>query len=210
MARHTESVCRLCRQDGIKLFLKGDRCFTERCAIERRQYGPGQHGQSRRRKQSEYGQQLREKQKAKRLYGLLEQQFRITFERAERMKGVTGDNLLSLLERRLDNVVYRSGLGRSRKESRQLVCHGHILVNGRRVDIPSYFVKAGDQVAVAEASQKNTQVTESIEGVDRRGGVPDWLQVERNTLLAQVVALPTAAHVTMPIASQLIVELYSK
>ncbi len=210
MARHTESVCRLCRREGIKLFLKGDRCFTDKCAIERRQYGPGQHGQRRRQKQTEYGLQLREKQKVKRMYGVLEKQFRITFARADRMKGVTGENLLQLLERRLDNVVYRMGIGRSRQEARQLVMHGHVSVNGRRVTIPTYTVKQNEEVAVHSGSSKVARILESIEGVERRGGIPEWLQFDPKTMKGQVVALPDRSSVTMPIQEQLIVELYSK
>lgn len=211
MARHTKSVCRLCRREGLKLFLKGDRCFTEKCAFERREYAPGQHGQARAKKQTEYGHQLREKQKVKRIYGLLERQFRITFERAERMRGVTGQNLLQLLERRLDNVVYRAGLARSRKEARLLVLHGHVAVNTKRVNIPSFVVKAEDVVSVHEASKKLAKVADSLEGVDRRGGVPDWLVSNKGDLAATVASLPTRQHLSgMPINEQLVVELYSK
>ncbi|MBI2343345.1 MAG: 30S ribosomal protein S4 [Deltaproteobacteria bacterium] len=210
MARYSEAVCRFCRREGIKLFLKGDRCLTEKCAIERRQYGPGQHGQGRRQKQTEYGMQLREKQKVKRMYGLTEQQFRITFERAERMKGITGENLLQLLERRLDNTAYRCGIGRSRKEVRQLVMHGHVRVNGHRVSIPSYTVRQGDEITVDPKSEKLACIAESVEGVERRGGIPDWLHFEKMALRAQVTALPERQHLTMPMNEQLIVELYSK
>jgi small subunit ribosomal protein S4 len=210
MARHTGSVCRQCRREGIKLFLKGDRCLTEKCAIERRPYGPGQHGQGRRQRQTEYGLQLREKQKVKRMYGLTERQFRITFARADRMRGITGENLLQLLERRLDNTAYRCGIGRSRKEVRQLVRHGHISVNGKAVTIPSFTVKSGDEISVMTNSQKVARIIESIEGVDRRGGIPDWLAFEKTQLKAKVVATPERQHITMPIQEQLIVELYSK
>lgn len=210
MARHTESVCRLCRREGIKLFLKGDRCLTEKCAFERREYGPGQHGQRRRQKQTEYGVQLREKQKIKRMYGLVERQFRIFFERASIMRGVTGNNLLQLLERRLDNVSYRCGIGRSRKEARQLVMHGHVCVNGKLVTIPSYVVGEGDEVTVHEPSKLNASIVESVEGVDRRGGIPDWLQFDKKALAGRVVALPDRQAITMPIQEQLVVELYSK
>ncbi|MBI2346128.1 MAG: 30S ribosomal protein S4 [Deltaproteobacteria bacterium] len=209
MARHVESVCRLCRREGMKLFLKGDRCFTEKCAFERREYAPGQHGQVRR-KLSEYGTQLREKQKVRRLYGLMEQQFRRCFALAERMRGVTGENLLQVLERRLDNTVYRLGFARSRKEARQLVRHGHFAVNGRKVNIPSFLVKAGDQIHVRETSAKIARMTESVEGVDRRGGVPEWLILEKEKLTGRVSALPAREHLTLPIQEQLIVELYSK
>lgn len=209
MARHTASVCRLCRREGIKLFLKGDRCFTEKCAVERRQYAPGQHGQVRR-KLSEYGVQLREKQKLKRIYGVLERQFRRYFGLAERMKGIAGENLLQLLERRLDNVVYRVGFARSRNEARQLVRHAHFTVNGRKVTIPSYLVRTGDVVALAEASGKVARIGESLEGVERRGGIPDWLQVEKERSTGRVMTLPSRAHLTLPIQEQLVVELYSK
>lgn len=210
MARHIESVCRQCRREGLKLFLKGDRCLTEKCAIERREYAPGQHGQRRRQKQTEYGMQLRAKQKIKRLYGLVERQFRIFFERAERMRGITGNNLLQLLERRLDNVVYRCGVGRSRKEARQLVLHGHVCINGKRVTIPSYVVAEGDDIAVHEGSKTNVSIVESVEGVERRGGVPDWLQFDKKALTGRVAILPDRQAVTMPVQEQLVVELYSK
>ncbi len=210
MARHTASVCRLCRREGMKLFLKGDRCLTEKCAIERRQYAPGQHGQRRRQKQTEYGVQLREKQKIKRMYGLLEKQFRIFFQRAERLRGITGNNLLQLLERRLDNVVYRCGIGRSRKEARQLVRHGHICVNGERVTIPSYIVKEAEEISVHETSKTSTSILESVEGVERRGATPDWLQFDKKALMGRVTQLPDRQSITMPIQEQLVVELYSK
>ncbi|MBI4366331.1 MAG: 30S ribosomal protein S4 [Deltaproteobacteria bacterium] len=209
MARHIASVCRLCRREGMKLFLKGDRCFTEKCAVERREYAPGQHGQNRR-KLSEYGVQLREKQKVRRRYGLVERQFRLTFARAEQMRGVTGENLLQLLERRLDNVVYRCGFARSLQEARQLVRHGHFAVNDRKVDIPSFTVNAGDVVRVREGSAKVARIAEAVEGVDRRGGVPEWLQVEKERMTGRIAGLPSRQHLTLPIQEQLIVELYSK
>jgi len=192
----------------MKLFLKGDRCFTDKCAVERRQYPPGQHGQ-RRRKLSEYGMQLREKQRAKAMYGVLEKQFRKYFTMADRMKGVTGDNLLILLERRMDNMVYRMGFARSRSQARQLVRHGHFQVNGRRVSIPSYLVRQGDTVSVVEKSRKKTAIVESVEGVERRG-IPEWLMLEKDKFQAKVMAYPSRDQLTMPINEQLIVELYSK
>lgn len=210
MARHCESVCRLCRREGIKLFLKGDRCLTDKCAIERRAYGPGQHGQARRRKQTEYGLQLREKQKLKRLYGLLEKPFRITFARADRKKGITGENLLRLLECRLDNATYRCGIGRSRKEARQMVRHGHVSINGGVVTIPSYQVKAGDQISVNENSAKHGGILESVEGAARRGVQPEWLEFDAKTMKGQIVRLPERSDMVMPINEQLVVELYSK
>ncbi len=210
MARHTDSVCRLCRREGMKLFLKGDRCLTDKCAIERRAYGPGQHGQGRRTKQTEYGLQLREKQRLKRLYGLLERQFRITFERAEQMRGITGDNLLQLLERRLDNTAYRCGIGRSRKEARQFVRHGHVLVNGKRLTIPSYTIKEGDVIGVVEGSRKNTSILESVEGAERRGGFPDWLAFDKQNLSGKIVRCPDAKDAGDFVKVNLIVELYSK
>ncbi|MFA5811434.1 MAG: 30S ribosomal protein S4 [bacterium] len=208
MARYRESYCRRCRGEGMKLFLKGDRCFTEKCAFERRQYAPGQHGQSRR-KLSDYGTQLREKQRAKAIYGVLERQFRLYFQMADRMKGITGDNLLLLLERRLDNMVYRMGFARSRNQARQLVQHGHFAVNGRRVDVPSYLVRQGDTVAVREKSRKMPAIAESIEAVDRRG-IPEWLMLEKEKFQGKVMAYPSREQLTMPIQEHLIVELYSK
>jgi len=208
MARYRDSYCRKCRSEQMKLFLKGDRCFTDKCAVERRQYPPGQHGQ-RRRKLSEYGIQLREKQRAKSMYGVLEKQFRKYFKMADQMKGVTGDNLLILLERRLDNMVYRMGFARSRSQGRQLVKHGHFTVNGRRVTVPSFLVRQGDTVGVVEKSRKRTAILESIESVDRRG-VPEWLMLEKDKFEAKVMAYPSREQLTMPINEQLIVELYSK
>jgi len=193
----------------MKLFLKGERCYTEKCGIDRRAYPPGQHGQARRRKRSDYGEQLREKQKVKRIYGLAERQFRGYYYRASRMKGVTGENLIQLLERRLDNVVYRMGFACDHAEGRQLVLHGHFTVNGRRVNIPSYLVRSGDVVAVKEKSRTITRVVDALAAVDRRG-VPAWLDVDKNDFKGTVKALPGRADVTMDIREQLIVELYSK
>ena len=208
MARYTGPVCRLCRREGIKLFLKGERCYTDKCAIERRSYPPGQHGQGRS-KSTEYSLQLREKQKLKRIYGVLERQFRRVFSLAERRRGITGENLLSLLESRLDNMVYRMGFAPSRSEARQLVRHGHFLVNQRRVTIPSYLVKPGDEIQVRESSRKVVRIQESLELAQRRG-VPEWLEVNKDAFAGRVRALPTRVELTLPINEQLIVELYSK
>jgi small subunit ribosomal protein S4 len=208
LARYREAVCRLCRREGIELYLKGDRCFTDKCAIKRRGYPPGQHGQ-RRPKHSDYGVQLREKQKAKRIYGLLERQFRNTFEKAERMKGKTGDNLLILLERRLDNVVYKLGFAVTRRESRQMVGHGHFLVGGRKVNIPSFLVRPGDGIELREKSRKNPAINEALDAVVRKG-IPPWLELERDNFRGSVKALPSRAEIKEPIQEQLIVELYSK
>jgi small subunit ribosomal protein S4 len=208
LARYTESVCRLCRRENLKLFLKGERCYTDKCAIERRNYPPGQHGQGRQ-KFSEYSIQLREKQKVKRMYGLLEKQFRRTFAEAARTKGITGETLLVLLERRLDNVGYRLGFASSRAEARTLVRHGHVLVNGKKVNIPSYTVRAGDVVSVAESSRQIGRVLSSMEGAQRRG-VPDWAEVDKDTFSGKIKILPTRSDITMPINEKLIVELYSK
>lgn len=208
MARHTESVCRLCRRENLKLFLKGERCYTEKCAIDRRNYPPGQHGQSRK-KFSDYGSQLREKQKVKRLYGILENQFRNVFKEADRQKGITGEILLSLLERRLDNTVYRLGFANSRNEARQLVKHNHFMVNQTKVNIPSYLVKPGDVVQLREKSKKVTRILEALEGVARRG-VPQWLELDKEQLRGSIKGLPTRGEVTIPIQEKLIVELYSK
>ena len=209
MARYTGPVCRLCRREDMKLFLKGERCYTDKCGYERRSYPPGQHGQARRRKRSDYGEQLREKQKVKRIYGVAERQFRGYYYRATRMKGVTGENLIQLLERRLDNVVYRMGFVSDHAEGRQLVRHGHFKVNGRRVDIPSFLVRTGDLVEVKEKSQKITRVIEALSAVERRG-IPAWIDLDRDNFKGTVKALPTRADVTLPIREQLIVELYSK
>jgi len=208
LARYKDSVCRLCRRENLKLFLKGERCYTDKCAIERRNYPPGQHGQARK-KFSEYSIQLREKQKVKRLYGLLESQFRRTFSEAARTRGITGETLLVLLERRLDNVAYRLGFASSRPEARTLVRHGHVLVNGRKVNIPSYSVRVGDVVSVKEKSRQATRVLSALEGVQRRG-VPDWAELDRETYSGRIKLLPTRSDITMPINEKLIVELYSK
>jgi len=201
-------VCRLCRRENLKLFLKGERCYTDKCAIERRNYPPGQHGQGRP-KFSEYSIQLREKQKVKRMYGLLEKQFRRTFAEANRTKGITGETLLVLLERRLDNVAYRLGFASSRAEARTLVRHGHLLVNGRKTNIPSYSVRAGDVIAVKEQSRQLGRVVSAMEGAQRRG-VPDWAELDRETVSGRIKILPSRSDVTMPINEKLIVELYSK
>jgi len=208
MARYCGSVCRICRRENQKLFLKGDRCFTEKCSFERRGYPPGQHGQGRI-KFSEYGLQLREKQKIKRTYGLLEKQFRSLFEKAERMRGVTGSNLLSLLERRMDNVVYRSGFANSRVEARQLVRHGHFNVNGQPVDIPSFTLKKGDLVEVCEASRSVTRIAGALEAVKRRE-IPQWIELDSTALKSKVRDLPSRDDITAPMQERLVVELYSK
>ncbi len=208
MARYTESVCRLCRRENLKLFLKGERCYTDKCAIERRNYPPGQHGQGRP-KFSEYSIQLREKQKVKRIYGLVESQFRRTFDQASRIKGITGETLLVFLERRLDNVTYRLGFASSRAEARLLVRHGHILVNGKRVNIPSYQVRVGDVVSVKEQSRQMGRILTAMEGAQRRG-VPEWAELDRDNCSGRIKILPTRSDITMPINEKLIVELYSK
>ncbi len=208
MARYTKSACRLCRRENLKLFLKGERCYTEKCAIDRRNYAPGQHGQSRK-KFSDYGAQLREKQKVKRLYGLLESQFRNTFKEADRQKGITGEVLLFLLERRLDNTVYRLGFANSRDEARQLVRHNHFSVNQSKVNIPSYLVKPGDVIEVREKSKKVVRIQEALEGVARRG-IPQWLEVDKDQMKGSVKSMPTREEITIPIQEKLIVELYSK
>lgn len=208
MARHTEAVCRHCRREGLKLFLKGERCYTDKCAIERRNYPPGEHGQARP-KFSEYSIQLREKQKLRRMYGVLEAQFRRYFEAADRTRGVTGETLLQLLERRLDNVVYRLGFATSRAEARQLVRHGHFRVNGRKVDIPSYSVRVGDEISVRERSRSVARIQEALELAQRRG-VPEWLDIQPEAFTGKVKALPSRADLTMPINEKLVVELYSK
>ena len=208
MARYTGPSCRLCRRENMELFLKGERCYTDKCAIKRRNYPPGQHGQSRA-KVSDYGVQLREKQKVRRIYGLLEKQFRSYFEEADRMKGVTGENLLSLLERRLDSMVYRAGFAASRTEARQLIRHGHFTLNGRKANIPSILLRVGDVLELREKSRKITAINESLEGVVRRG-IPQWLELEKDAYRSVVKALPVREDITMPIQEQLIVELYSK
>ncbi len=208
MARYTGPKCRLCRREGIKLFLKGDRCYTDKCALERRPYAPGQHGRARR-KASDYLLQLREKQKVKRLYGVMEKQFRRYFEKAERQRGATGTNLLRLLELRLDNVVYRLGFANSRSQARQLVRHGHFLVNGKKVNIPSYLVKVNDVIEVNEKSREIPVIKEAQEVVDRRG-IPGWLELDAANFKGVVKALPERDDITFPISENLIVELYSK
>ncbi|HSE64246.1 MAG TPA: 30S ribosomal protein S4 [Thermoanaerobaculia bacterium] len=208
MARYTESVCRLCRREGMKLFLKGDRCFKDKCAIERRNYPPGQHGR-RRSKLLGYGIQLREKQKVKRIYGLLERPFRLTFQRAERRKGITGANLLQELERRLDNVVYSLGFAASRAQARQLVRHGHVTVNGRKVTIPSFRVNKGNVIAIKEKSRTNEQIKASVDTARARG-VPGWLDLQPESFSGTVLELPSREEIKLPIQEQLIVELYSK
>ena len=208
MARYTGSVCRFCRRENQKLFLKGDRCFTEKCAFERRAYPPGQHGQGRI-KFSEYGLQLREKQKVRRMYGLLEKQFRNLFDKADRIRGITGENFLNMLERRLDNVVYRAGFANSRAEARQLVRHGHFMLNGKRVNIPSYQVSKGDLIVIREKSQNLTQVKASIEASKRRE-IPQWIEMSPADFKATVRDLPARDDVTAPVEERLIVELYSK
>jgi small subunit ribosomal protein S4 len=207
LARYTDAVCRLCRREGLKLFLKGSRCFTEKCGIERRNYPPGQHGLGRS-KQSAYGQQLREKQKAKRIYGLLEGQFRRYFARAEREKGITGENLLRLLERRLDNVIFRLGFAASRAEARQMVAHRHVRVNGRMVSIPSFLVRVGDRVEMKATSGLQERVGENLTA--GRGQVPQWLEVSVADKRGSVRGLPLRDDIQIPVQEQLIVELYSK
>jgi small subunit ribosomal protein S4 len=208
LARYTDSVCRLCRREGLKLFLKGERCYTDKCAIERRNYPPGEHGQGRP-KFSEYAVQLREKQKVKRMYGVLEDQFRRYFEMAERSKGITGETLLQLLERRLDNMIYRMGFATSRAEARQLVRHGHFAVNGRKVNIPSALLKPGDVVSVRERSRKVVRIQEALAQAEHRG-TPEWVEIDREAFSARVKGLPIRADLTMPINEKLIIELYSK
>ena len=209
MARYTGPVCRLCRRERMKLFLKGDRCFKEKCAIERRGYPPGQHGGRRTRRTLGYGLQLREKQKVKRTYGVLESQFRDYFKEADRRKGITGENLLSMLERRLDNVVYSLGFASSRAQGRQLVRHGHVQVDGKKVTIPSYQVREGQTVAVKEVSRKNDFIRASVETARGRG-VPEWLELDAESFTGKVLRLPTREDIKLPIQEQLIVELYSR
>jgi small subunit ribosomal protein S4 len=208
MARYTGAVCKLCRREGMKLYLKGDRCYTDKCAVGRGAYAPGQHGQSRK-KPSEYGLQLREKQKVKRVYGILEKQFRLLFAEADRQKGVTGENMLRLLELRLDNVVYRMGYGDSRKEARQLVRHGHFTVNGKKVDIPSYQVKLNDLIAVKASSKVSDKFKALTEGAMAKTA-PQWLSVNAEMMEARVIILPAREDIDIPIQEHLIVELYSR
>lgn len=208
MARYTGNKCKLCRREGMKLFLKGQRCFIEKCSLSRRDYPPGVHAH-RRSKITDYGLHLREKQKLKRIYGILERQFRLNFKDAERLKGNTGANLLSLLERRLDNVVLASGFAMSRNHARQLVNHGHFRVNGRRVDIPSFRVRPGDELTVGPKENTKKLVTEALE-VNKSQTVPEWLEVDASNMTSKVVALPTREHIPHPIQEQLVVEICSK
>ena len=209
MARYIGPVCRLCRREGMKLFLKGERCYTEKCAIEKRNVPPGQHGRARKAKMVGYGIQLREKQKVKRTYGVLENQFRRYFESADRTKGITGELLLQMLERRLDNVIYRLGFAASRPQARQLVRHGHFTVNGRKVDIPSFAVRIGDAIAVRPSSTENATIAHAREEVKGRG-IPEWLTLEATGIAGRISSLPSRAQINLPVQEQLIVELYSK
>jgi len=208
LARYTGPSCRLCRRERLKLFLKGERCYSEKCAVDRREYPPGQHGQNRK-KFSDYEIQLREKQKVKRIYGVMDKQFRKYFEEASRQKGITGENLLLILERRLDNMVYRMGFASSRNEARQLIKHNHFGVNGRRVNVPSFLLKTGDVVELKEKSRNIARIQESLEGVSRRS-IPRWLEVDKDNLRGKVISLPAREELTMPINEHLIVEFYSK
>lgn len=209
MARYTDPSCRVCRREGLKLFLKGTRCYTEKCAFDRRSYAPGQHGKGQRIKHSNYGLQLREKQKVKKVYGILERQFRKYFQEASRSKGVTGSKLLELLERRLDNVIFRSCFVSSRPEGRQMVMHGHVLVNNRKVDIPSYSVKTGDTIVIKPKEKIVERVKESLEKLKDRG-FPSWIEVDTSGLKTKITRLPERSDVAADIKEQLIVELYSK
>ena len=209
MARYSGPVCRLCRREGMKLFLKGERCYTEKCAIEKRNFPPGQHGKRRAAKLLGYGLQLREKQRVKRIYGVLEDQFRLYFQTAERLRGITGVVLLQLLERRLDNVVYRLGFATSRAQARQLVRHAHFAVNNKKVNVPSYQVREGDMVAVRERSKQSAAVQHAIVEVKGRG-IPEWLSLQADQLSGRIVSLPSRAQINLPVQEQLIVELYSK
>src|ERR1700674_4662052 len=209
MARYIGPVCRLCRREGMKLFLKGERCYTEKCAIEKRNFAPGQHGKSRKQKLAGYGVQLREKQKVKRIYGVLEDQFRRYFEQAERTRGIPGETLLQLLERRLDNVTYRLGFATSRPAARQLVRHGHFLVNGKKGAVASYSVRVGDVLTVRRTSHETPAIQHAIEEVKGRG-IPEWLSFDAAGLSGRVVSLPTREQINLPVQEQLIVELYSK
>jgi len=208
VARYKEAKCKLCRRENLKLFLKGERCYTDKCAMERRPYPPGQHGQARS-KISEYGLQLREKQKMRRIYGVLESQFRKYYYEAARKKGITGEQLIQLLERRLDNAVYRAGFANNRNEARQLIRHNHYLINGKKVNIPSQAVRPNDVITVVDASKKNPHILSAIANVEKRG-VPAWLDLDGNAFKATVKVLPTREDVTMPLQEQLVVELYSK
>jgi small subunit ribosomal protein S4 len=209
LARNIGAACRRCRRENLKLYLKGDRCYSDKCSFERRAFGPGQHGQARFKKLSDYAIQLREKQKVKSMYGMLEGQFRLNFKKADSQKGVTGENLLILIERRLDNTIFRIGFASSRKQARQLVRHNHIQINGRKVNIPSFLVSVGDVITLKEKSRANTVINENLEAVVRRG-IPSWLELEKDNYKATVKALPNREELTLPIQEQLIVELYSK
>ncbi len=209
MARYTGAVCRQCRRERLKLFLKGDRCYTDKCAVERRAFPPGQHGQARVRKFSDYAIQLREKQKVRRMYGVMEGQFRKNFHEADRRKGITGELLLALLEKRLDNVIYRAGFANSRRQARQLVKHHHVMVNDKKVNVPSYVVSLNDVIVVNEKSRQVATINDSLDSVARRG-VPSWLELDRDGFKATVKSEPERQEITMPIQEQLIVELYSK
>ncbi|HBH30050.1 MAG: 30S ribosomal protein S4 [Desulfofustis sp. PB-SRB1] len=209
MARDTGASCRRCRREGLKLFLKGDRCYSDKCSFERRAYAPGQHGQARFKKQSDYAIQLREKQKVKTMYGMLEAQFQQYFQKADRQRGVTGENLLIMLERRLDNAIFRMGFASSRNQARQFVRHKHVLVNGRKVNIPSFLVSVGDEITIKEKSRANAQINDNLEAVERRG-IPSWIELDKNSYRATIKTLPNREELTMPIQEQLIVELCSK
>ncbi len=209
MARYTGPACRRCRRENLKLYLKGDRCYSDKCSFERRAFGPGQHGQARFRKVSDYAIQLREKQKVKNIYGMLEGQFRNYFHKADLQKGITGENLLIILERRLDNSIFRLGFASSRKQARQMVRHNHIQVNGKKVNIPSFLISINDVITIKEKSRTNKFLVESMEAVARRG-IPSWLELDKDAFKATVKALPNREEITMPIQEQLIVELYSK
>jgi len=208
MARYTGAVCRLCRREGMKLYLKGDRCYSDKCAFSTKQYAPGQHGTSRK-KVSEYGQQLREKQKVKRIYGVQETQFHTYYEKASRQKGITGENLLALLERRLDNVVYRLGMATSRVDARQLVRHGHYTVNGKKVNIPSFLVKEGQIITIKEGSRRSPKFESIAAGIAHRNP-PQWLELDKENIVGKVVGAPARTDIDLPINEQLIVELYSR
>lgn len=208
MAKYTGALCRLCRREGEKLFLKGTRCFTEKCAVERKKYAPGQHGQTKA-KLSDYGLQLREKQKVRRMYGIMERQFRTYFKNASSAKGITGEILLQLLERRFDNVVYRMGFAVNRREARQLVRHGHFLINGRHVDIPSYLLRPGDVVEVKESSREVPSISESLSIAEHRG-FPEWMEVDIQNMKGRFIRIPSREDIQLPVQEQLIVELYSK
>ena len=209
MARYRGAVCRQCRREKLKLFLKGDRCYSDKCSFERRSFPPGQHGQARMRKESDYSIQLREKQKVRRMYGMLEGQFVKYFKMADRAKGVTGENLLTILERRLDNTIFRLGFAGSRSQARQLVKHNHVMVNGRKVNIPSFLVKMNDEITIREKSRKIEAIADSLEAVARRG-VPSWLELDQDNFKGKIKSMPDRQEITMPIQEQLIVELYSK